>query len=244
MTPSETRRCSSPWESDPYGQPAGHAAGHSRAGLMAGLPPSGSRIPCMMPWAASRRDEVVSPSPTTRSCIGACSFCSPGLSSGAGWSPHAVRRASSGEVTALKSTPGFEAISMTWADPPPISRPVSCQKQMKSGLCKNRNIWHGPVPIWTPITPTTLRCCEAAGRFSVKRCLSAPVSTLTTCFKDQAMSFRRAGQVPRRRTAQVAPDAASTRCWTITKAKPHIDVFERFQEKYSGSIRSTPRSSI
>ena len=173
-----------------------------------------------------------------RGCFGACNFCSLAFHQGrviSARSHESVVR----EVAALTKHPGFKGYIHDVGGPTANFRRPSCQKQLKSGLCKNRAC----------LSPTACPNLDADHSDylallrklreipGIKKVFIRSGIRYDYMMKDKNGEFfsdlvkhHVSGQL------KVAPEHCSESVLDYM-GKPHIDVYERFREKYESLNR-------
>ncbi len=168
-----------------------------------------------------------------RGCIGACSFCSLAYHQGrmiTARSQESILR----EAAALTKHPGFKGYIHDVGGPTANFRHVSCQKQIKHGLCKNRNcLAPKPCPNLDADHSDYLALLRKLRQVpGVKRVFIRSGIRFDYMLQDQngeffseLVKYHVSGQL------KVAPEHCIDSVLDYM-GKPHIEVFERFQEKY------------
>ncbi len=168
-----------------------------------------------------------------RGCIGACNFCSLAYHQGrmiTSRSQESVIR----EVEALTHHPGFKGYIHDVGGPTANFRHVSCQKQLKHGLCKNRNcLAPKPCPNLDADHSDYLELLRKLRQVpGVKKVFIRSGIRFDYMLQDkngeffaELVKYHVSGQL------KVAPEHCIDSVLDYM-GKPHIEVFEQFQEKY------------
>ena len=163
-----------------------------------------------------------------RGCFGACNFCS--LAFHQGRSHESVIR----EVTALTHHPGFKGYIHDVGGPAATFRRPSCQKQLKHGMCKNRAcLAPEPCPnLDADHTDYMMLLRKLRAIPGVKKVFIRSGIRFDFLMKDPSGEFftdlvqhHISGQL------KVAPEHCVAHTLDYM-GKPHIEVYEKFREKY------------
>ncbi len=168
-----------------------------------------------------------------RGCFGACNFCSLAFHQGriiSSRSHESVIR----EVTALTRHPGFKGYIHDVGGPTANFRRPSCQKQLKSGLCKNRACLSPEAcPNLDADHTDYLMLLRKLRKIpGIKKIFIRSGIRFDYMQKDKSGEFF-ADLVQHHISGQlkVAPEHCSNPVLDYM-GKPHIDVYEKFRQKY------------
>ncbi|MGI5963001.1 MAG: YgiQ family radical SAM protein [Lawsonibacter sp.] len=168
-----------------------------------------------------------------RGCFGACNFCSLAFHQGrmiSARSHESVLR----EATALTQHPGFKGYIHDVGGPSATFRRPSCQKQQKAGLCKNRScLAPEPCPnLDADHTDYMMLLRKLRALPGVKKVFIRSGIRFDYLMKDPSGEFftdlvqhHISGQL------KVAPEHCVNHTLDYM-GKPHIEVYEKFREKY------------
>lgn len=168
-----------------------------------------------------------------RGCFGACQFCSLAFHQGrmiTSRSHESLIR----EVTALTKHPDFKGYIHDVGGPTANFRRPSCQKQLKSGLCKNRNCL-APTPCPSLDADHSdylqllrkLRAIPGIKKIFIRSGIRFDflLQDKSGEFFSELVKYHISGQL------KVAPEHCVNHVLDYM-GKPHVDVYERFKQKY------------
>jgi uncharacterized radical SAM protein YgiQ len=168
-----------------------------------------------------------------RGCFGACNFCSLAFHQGrmiTSRSHESIIR----EVTALTKHPDFKGYIHDVGGPTANFRRPSCQKQLKSGLCKNRNcLAPTPCPSLDADHSDYLQLLRKLRAIpGIKKIFIRSGIRFDYLMQDKSGEFF-AELVKHHISGQlkVAPEHCVNDVLDYM-GKPHVDVYEKFKQKY------------